>query len=151
MWRMLLRPADFPTEIPGAAMALTRADEAEIDALFAGHPDRPDTYDPRQVRDGVFYGVRRGGRLVSVAGTHVIGPATGVAALGNVFTHPDHRRRGYGRTASAAVTSALLERRIQTIVLNVTMDNEPALDLYRGLGFMPFCGYYEGVGALAAA
>jgi hypothetical protein len=25
------------------------------------------------------------------------------------------------------------------------MDNEPALRVYRALGFVPFCGYYEGV------
>ena len=32
-------------------------------------------------------GIRRGTRLIAAAGTHVISPQWGVAAVGNVFTH----------------------------------------------------------------
>jgi len=52
--------------------------------------------------------------------------------------------------ASAAVVHELTERGIETIVLNVAMDNTAALHCYRDLGFMPFCGYYEGIGELRA-
>ena len=95
-----------------------------------------------------FQGAVRTGDVA--AGTHVIGSEAGVAAIGNVFTHPAHRRRGFGGRVSGAVVQELLRREIPTIVLNVAMDNDAALGLYRGLGFMPFCGYYEGVGELAA-
>jgi ribosomal protein S18 acetylase RimI-like enzyme len=123
-------------------------DLGAIHDLFGEYPDQPDSFDPTQLAAGDFFGIRSGPRLISVAGTHVIGRETGVAAVGNVFTHPQHRGRGHAARVSAAVVEALLERRIETIVLNVAMANQAALGLYRALGFMPFCGYYEGVGDL---
>jgi len=68
-----------------------------------------------------------------------------------VFTRPDRRGQGLATRASAAVVKALLEQNIQTIVLNVAMDNEPAVRCYRRLGFRPYCDYYEGVGKLSLA
>src|SRR3972149_6413210 len=49
------------------------------------------------------------------------------------------------------LVGAFLGQGLNTIVLNVAMANDSALGLYRGLGFWPFCGYYEGVGELLAA
>jgi predicted GNAT family acetyltransferase len=69
-----------------------------------------------------------------------------LAAIGNVFTRPDRRGRGLAKRTTGAVASELLRRGTKTIVLNVAMDNDPAVRAYRALGFMPFCGYYEGVG-----
>jgi ribosomal protein S18 acetylase RimI-like enzyme len=150
MWRMVLRPEAFPAGRSEGAELLGPGDLPGLRALFGDHPDRPDSFDPRQLEDGAFFGIRRAGELVSAAGTHVVGPSTRVAGVGNVFTHPAHRRRGYAASVSAAVVEALLGRSITTIVLNVPMVNEAALALYRGLGFWPFCGYYEGVGELSA-
>jgi ribosomal protein S18 acetylase RimI-like enzyme len=65
-----------------------------------------------------------------------------------MFSPAAHRRRGYGAGVSRRRQELL--REVRTIVLNVAMDNDPALKLYRGLGFWPFCGYYEGVGELTA-
>lgn len=149
MWRMALRPADFPGRRADAER-LGSDHAGELVELFADHPDRPDAFDPPQLEDGVFFGIRQEGRLVAVTGTHVVGHQARVAAIGNVFTHPAHRGRGYGRATGAAVVEALAEAGIKTIVLNVAMANEPALELYRSLGFWPFCGYYEGVGEFAA-
>lgn len=150
MWRMVLRLEDFPAGRAEGAEALNVDDLASLLTLFADHPDRPDSFDAGQLTTGVFFGIRRHGRLVSAAGTHVIGRAARVAAVGNVFTHPDHRRRGYAGRVSAAVVETLLGLGLDTIVLNVGMANVLALGLYRGLGFSPFCGYYEGVGELTA-
>ena len=44
------------------------------------------------------------GALVAVAGTHLVSDTYGVAAIGNVFTHPDYRGRGYATLATGAVT-----------------------------------------------
>jgi ribosomal protein S18 acetylase RimI-like enzyme len=148
MWRMVLRPEDFQGGRAVGAQALERGDLPDLVALFGGHPDRPDSFDPGQLETGAFFGIRQDGELVAVAGTHVIGRRARVAAIGNVFTHPEYRRRGFAARASASVIEALLREEIETIVLNVAMANGPALALYRGLGFMPFCGYYEGVGEL---
>jgi len=150
MWRMVLRPSDLPPRQPGWADRLGPADLPALIELFGDQPDRPDSFHPVQLDRGVFFGVHLGRMLVAAAGTHVVGKAAKVAAVGNVFTHPDHRRKGLASRASAAVVRALLAQGIETIVLNVAMDNEPALRLYRALGFWPFCGYYEGVGRITA-
>jgi hypothetical protein len=37
---------------------------------------------------------------------------------------------------------------IETIVLNVERANQPAIDMHQNLGFMPYCGFYEGITVL---
>ncbi len=148
MWRMVLKPDQFPGG-GEAAEALGPQDLEAVQALIAGHPDRPDAFSADQLERGEFYGLRVDEQLVAIAGTHVISETMDVAAVGNVFTHPEQRGQGYGREASAAVVRALLARGFGTIVLNVAMDNTPALRLYERLGFFPFCGYYEGGAQLA--
>jgi RimJ/RimL family protein N-acetyltransferase len=86
------------------------------------------------IGDGLYYGVRVGGRLVSAAGTHVISPAARLAVVGNVMTHADFRGRGYATAATGAVTADLLQFCDQ-VVLNVRADNPPALAAYRRLGY----------------
>ncbi len=99
----------------------------------------------------MFYGKWKDDRLIAVAGTHVLSELMDVAAVGNVFTDPDHRGHGHGRAVSAAVVAELLKRRLATIVLNVAQKNAAALKIYRGLGFWPVCGYHEGVGSITAS
>lgn len=148
MWRMALKPDRFPGG-GEAAEALGSQHLEAVQSLIAGHPDRPDAFSADQLERGEFYGLRVDEQLVAIAGTHVISETMDVAAVGNVFTHPMQRGQGYGREASAAVVRALLARGFGTIVLNVAMDNTPALRVYERLGFFPFCGYYEGVAQLA--
>jgi hypothetical protein len=47
-------------------------------------------------------------RFVALAETHVGTSAFGVAVVGNVFTHPDTRGRGYASMVTSAVVAALL-------------------------------------------
>ena len=149
MWRMSLRPGDFPGANDTDIIRLGPADEAEIAALFSDHADRPDAFYPRQLGQGTFFGIREADQLVSVAGTHVVSTRYGIGAVGNVFTRPDRRAHGLGTRATAAVVAELLRRDLQTIVLNVSMDNQPAQRSYRRLGFWPYCGYYEGIAEIA--
>jgi RimJ/RimL family protein N-acetyltransferase len=86
------------------------------------------------ITDGLYYGIRVGGRLVSAAGTHVISRAAKLAVVGNVMTHADFRGRGYATAATGAVTADLL-RFCDQVVLNVRADNPPALAAYRRLGY----------------
>jgi ribosomal protein S18 acetylase RimI-like enzyme len=88
----------------------------------------------RAIGDGLYYGMRVGGRLVSAAGTHVISPTARLAAVGNVMTHAEFRGRGYATAATGAVTADLL-RFCDQVVLNVRADNPPALAAYRRLGY----------------
>lgn len=86
------------------------------------------------ITEGVYYGIRVGGKLVAAAGTHVVSPQARLAVVGNVLTHVDHRGRGYAAAVTGAVTADLL-RTCDHVVLNVRADNPPALQAYRRLGY----------------
>ena len=92
-------------------------------------------YQAHHIDAGCYFGVVSGERLVAVAGTHAISPRYGVAVVGNVFTHPGHRGRGYATLATSAVTAALLEP-CPDVVLSVDPSNLPALRAYRQLGYV---------------
>jgi len=86
------------------------------------------------IAEGVYYGIRVNGRLVAAAGTHVVSKEAGLAVVGNVLTHADHRGRGYATAVTSAVTAELL-RYCDQVVLNVRADNPPAIAAYRRLGY----------------
>jgi len=141
MWRMVLRPERFPGVerdcvrlVPQQAGQLT-----ELYTLGGGV-----AFSPEQIERGVFYGILDDDGLIAVAGTHVISPTYGVAAVGNVFTHPEHRGRGFGTVTTASVASELLERGIRDIILNVSQDNATAIRIYERLGFERYCPFVEG-------
>jgi GNAT superfamily N-acetyltransferase len=146
MWRMVLDPARLPPvrAVPDDVMLapLRPAHLAQINALFVMGGGL--AFSPAQVELGVFYGVLHAGALVAVAGTHLASESYGVAAIGNVFTHPDYRGRGYATLSTAAVAGELLRRGIRTVVLNVAQDNAPALHVYEKLGFARYCPFLEG-------
>ena len=146
MWRMVLDPRDFPRISDVGLKRLVPYDLPAIRRLFGSSPDLPDAFHERQLAIGPFFGIYEGDELICIAGVHVLSQWAKVAAVGNVFTRPDRRGQGLATRVSAAVVQALLEQDIQTIVLNVAMDNEPALRCYRRLGFRPYCDYYEGIG-----
>ncbi len=128
------RPAD------GAARRLRGRDLGDVDDLqrsegFGFHS-------AAALDDGVYYGVYDAGRLVAMAGTHVVAPEVGVAIVGNVVTHPRYRRRGYGAAATSAVTAALLET-CSLVLLTVEERNEPALRVYQRLGYREECRLIE--------
>ena len=94
------------------------------------------------VAEGVYYGIRVNGRLVAAAGTHVVIREAGLAVVGNVLTHADHRGRGYAKAVTSAVTAELL-RSCDQVVLNVRADNPPAIAAYRRLGYQEHCRFEE--------
>lgn len=164
MLRMTVTPDSFlpattgPGETVPALRRLGAADVPAIEALIAqGGPFAPDAFMPSQVDEGVFFGIEAAGgpgmpapRLWAVAGTHLMAPAWGVAAVGNVYVHPAQRGRGYGAQVSSAVTADLLQRGLR-VVLNVDQDNLAAISLYRQLGFAVHCPFVEGNGAVRNA
>jgi RimJ/RimL family protein N-acetyltransferase len=94
------------------------------------------------IEEGVYYGIRVNGRLVSAAGTHVISREARLAVVGNVLTHTSHRGRGYATAVTSAVTAELL-RYCDDVVLNVRADNPPAIQAYRKLGYTEHCRFEE--------
>jgi ribosomal protein S18 acetylase RimI-like enzyme len=94
------------------------------------------------ISEGLYYGIRVGGRLVAAAGTHVISPTARLAVVGNVLTHTEFRGRGYATAVTSAVTADLL-RFCDQVVLNVRADNPPALAAYRRLGYQVHTTFEE--------
>ncbi len=141
MWRMVLNPRRFhtpQTECP-------RLDPAHTDELLRLYSlGGADAFSPYQLQQGVFYGVRVRGSLVAAAGTHLVSPTYGVAAVGNVFTHPGYRGRGYGAATTTAVAHDLLQQGIADIVLNVDQSNAAAIRVYERIGFERYRPFLEG-------
>lgn len=94
------------------------------------------------IAEGVYYGMRVGGRLVAAAGTHVISQDARLAVVGNVLTHTEYRGRGFATATTGAVTADLL-RTCDQVVLNVRSDNPPALQAYRRLGYQEHVRFEE--------
>lgn len=101
---------------------------------------------PSEVEGSVYYGIWRDGELVAAAGTHLIAPKQGLAAVGNVFTHPSHRNHGYATACTSAVTTHLLGI-CPEVVLNVDAENGPALRAYQKLGYREHCSFIEARGS----
>jgi len=131
MVRMVVASDTF-RPVLGEVVRLDQADARHLNRLYElGF----DAHLPEQaVAGGIYYGVRRGTRLIAAAGTHVISPQNGIAAVGNVYTHREYRGQGLAKIVTSAVTADLL-RQCETVVLNVRADNPPALAAYRALGY----------------
>jgi ribosomal protein S18 acetylase RimI-like enzyme len=139
---MALRLDRFPHPV-ASARHLGEDDVGRLRALYS--LGGGGAFSPSQVTQGVFYSIEQDGRLISVAGTHLVSQAYGIGAIGNVMTHPDCRGRGYATLTTQAVCDELIRRGIHTIVLNVRQDNAPAVRVYEKLGFGQYCPFYEGV------
>jgi len=146
MVRMVLRehlPVPQP-DVPNLVRLLP-GDAAAIAALYAhGGAFTPDSFDAYQLDDGVFYGVRDDqGALVAVGGTHIIAHAERMAAIGNMYTHPAHRGKGYARAVLSAIIADLQAHKMRTIVLNVDENNGAARRIYERYGFRVHCSLIE--------
>ncbi len=140
MARMAVTAASF-TRVGGPAVRLTGNDITAVNRLYSTEGGRT-SYRPEHLDEGVYFGIVEDGKLVSIAGTHVVSPAEGIAVVGNVFTHPRCRGRGLATAATSAATAELLER-CPLVVLTVETGNAPAVSAYRRLGFEDQCTLHE--------
>ncbi|MDQ3150119.1 MAG: GNAT family N-acetyltransferase [Chloroflexota bacterium] len=139
MLRMAVDRHTF-TPFAGPADRLTALDIDDLNRLYqlgyrGGFP-------ASVVEDGVYYGVRVRGRLVSAAGTHAINPREEIAVVGNVMTHVDYRGHDFAKMVTSAVTADLLAR-VTDVALNVHADNDPAVAAYARLGYRTHCQLIE--------
>jgi ribosomal protein S18 acetylase RimI-like enzyme len=130
------RPVPAPEAIP-----LNGFDIRRINGLYASD-GAPSYYVPEHIDAGLYRGLHVDGRLVAVAGTHVVSHHEGVAVVGNVFTHRDYRGHGYATIVTSAVTRALLEF-CSDVVLTVDPNNLPAVRAYEKLGYREACHLVE--------
>lgn len=83
------------------------------------------------------FGTNVNDKLISFAGIHAYCEYYQVAAVAHVTTHPDYRQRGYGKKVVGALVADLKDK-IQFIGLNVKVNNSPAINCYKKLGFKEF-------------
>lgn len=145
MWRMVL---EKPTPAPTQTHKLT-ADH--LKALETLHEDgratgeAPEFFAPFMLTDGVFHGLSVNGELVAAAGTYMVVPEEGVAAIGHVYTRRDQRGQGYAGLVTSAVAAELAAKGCGVIALNVEQHNTSAVRVYEKLGFRRHCAFHEGV------
>jgi GNAT superfamily N-acetyltransferase len=108
-------------------------DDAE--EMFAlGTLTQPGPFTLKAQALGDFYGIRRDGRIVAMAGHRM--HQVGLSELSGVCTHPDVRGQGLGRKLSLFVTHLILARG-ETPYLHAWAENTPAITLYASLGYVP--------------
>jgi GNAT superfamily N-acetyltransferase len=157
MWRMALADvhaalAKVGDNVQGGAatpVRLAGTQAADVLRLLAhGGPFSPDAFSPAQIDQGVFFGIydAAGVDLLAVGGTHIVYRAAGIGAIGNMYTRPDGRRRGYSAAILRAIVQELLAQDIHMVVLNVDQRNSGAQALYLEHGFVVHIPYVEGKG-----
>jgi len=128
--------------IYGEVRRLAGRDTRDINTLYRTD-GVPSYYTPRQVNDSAYFGAERDGRLVAIAGTHVISEDSGIAVVGNVYTHPRYRGQRLAQATTSAVTEHLL-RSVREVVLSVDPANKPAVQAYERLGYREVARLIEG-------
>jgi RimJ/RimL family protein N-acetyltransferase len=112
-----------------------RKDAPMLAKLVLNRRDRP-RRDLKRYIDWIakmpIYGVFRGDELVSYAGSFIQMPQ--IWMIGGVYTHPDHRNKGYALLATSAVTKEALQK-AEMAALFVRSDNYSAIRVYEKIGY----------------
>lgn len=131
------RQGDFAEVEP-----LSHRDTGAIMRLYQHYPDN--FFEPAQLDTGLYFGIRDGDELISVAGIHVLSERHDIAAIGNIVTHSGHRGRGLATRCVGRLLDALFHK-VGAVALNVQEGNEPAIRCYRKFGFADRYDFWEGV------
>ena len=128
--------------VAGEVRRLAGSEAFRINSLYRSD-GTPAFYTADNIDQAVYYGAFEEGRMVAVAGTHVISAVDEIGVVGNVFTHPAHRGRGLGRLVTSAVTKDVLKS-CREVVLSVDPANLAALRAYEVLGYKEVTRLIEG-------
>jgi cyclic pyranopterin phosphate synthase len=142
MLRMGLSKAEMPPcKRSDDVVVLSHRDTGDIMGLYQHYPDN--FFEPSMLNTGMYFGIRINSILVSVAGIHQLSESKGIAAVGNIVTHPDHRGLGYASVCVSHLVSELLDR-VDQVALNVAASNQSAIRCYEGVGFKRKYAFVEG-------
>lgn len=132
---------DYP-EI--SARVLSPQDRQPLDAFYACHYPQ-NWFNARMLETGAYVALEtRDGDLRAVAGIHVLSRPHQLAALGNIAVHQDFRGKGLGLWITAFLSDHLRQHfGIQTLGLNVHIQNQKAQSCYERLGFCGVATYQE--------
>jgi RimJ/RimL family protein N-acetyltransferase len=125
------RTTELYCECKQTPQRLTKNHAEELRELYriSGTP----AWTPNAMDLGPFYGiVEDDGTISAVAGVHYMTPYG--TEIGNVATHPDHKRKGYAAACIKSVVEQVLETS-ELVVLHYYDYNVPAQKLYEKMGF----------------
>jgi ribosomal protein S18 acetylase RimI-like enzyme len=135
LWMMGARASELSLPAP-RHQSIRLAQGAPLDPINKVYADYPGNwFEPSQLDSGLYFGTYADGQLVSIAGTHVLAPAEGVAVLGNIATVTGARRHGCASACTAGLIDALAALGCETLALQVAIDNSNAIACYRNMGF----------------
>jgi ribosomal protein S18 acetylase RimI-like enzyme len=109
---------------------LGRADAADM--LELATLTKPGPFTARALDLGRFWGIRRDGRLVAMAGERM--SCEGYTELSGVCTHPDARGQGLARLMSRYV-GAQISAKGDAVFLHAFPSNRAAVAIYESIGF----------------
>lgn len=141
MVRMAVRAESFKPRLTHEVTRLGTGQIGDIVDLY-GDVSRP-YFTPERLEREIYMGLYAAGELVAAAGTHVRSAEVGIAAVGNVLTRIAYRGRGMATSVTSAVTEAALDEH-RDVVLNVRIDNAPAIAVYEHLGYERHAQFIEG-------
>jgi ribosomal protein S18 acetylase RimI-like enzyme len=130
---MVFANTSIPAPAPGeqsAILELGQADSPEMVELAT--LTKPGPFASRTHELGTFLGIRRGTKLVAMAGERLKLP--GYTEVSAVCTHPEHTGHGYAGILMTEVMRRIVARG-ETPLLHVREDNVRAIGLYEHLGF----------------
>jgi RimJ/RimL family protein N-acetyltransferase len=113
----------------------TEDDAARLTNLLSTSEDRPRETVKKYldlVTKTPIYGVFVNDELVSYAGSFLQLPQ--VWMIGGVYTHPNHRNKGYSTLATSAITEEALKN-AEAAALFVRSDNYPAIKVYEKISY----------------
>ena len=143
----LQSPARLAGHGPAGVERLGRTHFDELRTFYAHDAYLPEErggrfFESYMLEIGPWFGIREAGRLVSVAGVHVLSARTSVAGVGGIATRPDRRGRGLASAVTARLCGEL-QKQVDLVALNVALANTPAIRCYESLGFRAVCRYEE--------
>lgn len=121
-----------PVEATRPEDAVLLDDDDATEMIELAELTKPGPFRAATHRLGQFWGIRRNGRLIAMAGERLKLP--GMTEVSGVCTHPDWRGHGFGGRLSAFV-ARLIQERDEVPFLHAYADNQLAISLYEKLGF----------------
>ena len=113
----------------------SKEDAEKLCDLLTTRAERPSGTAERYlnwIKKMILYGVFIDDKLVSYAGSFLQLPQ--VWMIGGVYTHPDHRNKGYSTLATSAMTEEALKH-AEAAALFVRSDNYAAIRVYEKIGY----------------
>ena len=127
-------PAGAPRIATPADERIARAMHEAFSAETGQRPGSATVFEARLRAGGVMLWDLQDDPVSVATITEVIG---GVARIGQVYTPPEHRNRGYGGAVTAAASTLARDHGASAVVLFTDLANPTSNSIYMKLGYVP--------------